>query len=183
MDLPALSPFSPLGSILGDIQRTIQARLYYPALLVTLTIPEICSALLLDNQVLVKNKHYISFLDKYSSEKELGLGAVDCYRLRGGVVHRGNMVGHPKFDATHVVFTLPESRVRVQGVTLAPGASRVVMLDLLRFCQAMDTAARRWFDDNKANPKAVENMQNLIRYIPNATIPFIGNIPVVASGP
>lgn len=103
MKLPALSPFSPLSSILADIQRAIDAKLYYPALLVALTVPEICSALTLDNSVFVKEKHYVAFVDRYTTPKSLGCDGLTCFRLRGGVVHRANLAGHALFDATNVI--------------------------------------------------------------------------------
>jgi hypothetical protein len=54
MILRALLPSSPLASVLADIQRCIDAKLYYPVLLIALTVPEICSALALDNTVLLR---------------------------------------------------------------------------------------------------------------------------------
>src|SRR4051812_6741597 len=118
MSLPVLSPFSPLSAILDDIQKAIDAKLYYPALLVALTVPEICSALALDKNVMVRGKHYRSFVDKYTTPRELGCSGEDCYRLRGGVVHRANMAGHANFDATHVIFSLPESGGGVHAMSI-----------------------------------------------------------------
>src|SRR5690606_23209998 len=62
----------------------------------------LCAALALEKSVFVKEKHYVSFVEKYTTKPELGLGGLDCYRLRGGVVHRGSFSGHPKWDTTHV---------------------------------------------------------------------------------
>lgn len=83
-----------LETIANDINRAIDARLYYPALLSALTIPEICSALAMDRMQFVKERHYVAFIDTYSSPPELGLGRPYCSRRQltgcssptGGVV-------------------------------------------------------------------------------------------------
>jgi len=184
-ELPTLSPISPLGSILSDIERAIDARLYYPALLAALTIPEICTTLALDRNVFVKEKHYVTFVDKYAVG--LGLSGTECYRLRGGVVHRANMAGHPLFSSSHVIFTLPETkagqaRLAVHAVTLASGGSKAATFDLITFCSAMIAAARKWYEEHHSDPKVLANMTALIRYCPKGLPPFFVGQPIVASG-
>lgn len=184
-ELSALSPISPLGSILADIERAIDARLYYPALLAALTIPEICAALALDRKVFIKEKHYVAFVDKYAIG--LGLSGTECYRLRGGVVHRANMAGHPLFSSSHVIFTLPETkagqtRLAVHAVTLASGDNKAATFDLITFCTAMIAAARKWYDEHRSDQKVLASMAALIRYCPNGLAPFFVGQPIVASG-
>jgi hypothetical protein len=182
MVLPALSPFSPLGNVLGDISRAIEAKLYYPALLVSLTIPEICSGLMLDRSTMVKEKHYVAFINNYTKPNELGLSGLECYRLRGGLVHRANLAGHPKLDYTHVIFTLPTELLAVHGIDIEGNGKKAVCLDLRAFCGAMRVAAEKWFQDHGTNTVVVENMRNLISFRPNGVQPFFGGNPVVASG-
>src|SRR5262245_2274592 len=99
LQLSALGPLTALDSILVDIQRAIDAKLYYPALLVALTIPDICAALTLDKSVNVTARDYIRFVERYTVAEPgadpeavnfIGVDGVMCYRLRCGVVHRGN---------------------------------------------------------------------------------------------
>jgi hypothetical protein len=174
-------PF-PLESILSDINRAIDAKLYYPAVLVSLTIPEICSALALPNTTFVKERHYVAFVDQYTTEPELGLSGQSCYRLRGGVVHRASFARHPLFDATHVIFSLPGSKFSVHAMSIVSGSKRAAAFDLLAFCKAMDSAARKWYADNYNNPLVEENMKHLIRFCPFGLSPFLGGVPVVGSG-
>lgn len=183
MNLPALSPFSPLASVLNDIQRAIDAKLYYPALLVALTVPEICAALALDRSVYVREKQYTAFVDKYTSEPGLGVTGLDCYRIRGGVVHRANMAGHDKLSATHVIFTVPEGAGGVHALGIAVDNKMAYMLDLVRFCDAMIAAAKAWYEDHHSDPKVQENLKSLFRYCPNGLSPFFLGQAVVASGP
>jgi hypothetical protein len=151
--------------------------------LVALTIPDICAGLALDNNIFVKEPHYVAFVDKYTAENELGIDGLTCYRIRGGVVHRANMAGNPKFDATHVIFTPPESELQIHGFRLENGPASAIALRLEQFCKAMQLAAKRWYEDHENDPMVIENMKNLIRYAPNGVYPFIGGFPVVASGP
>src|SRR5689334_18703005 len=120
---------TPLESILADMNRAIEARLYYPALLVALTIPEICCALLEKDATPVGHKRYMAFIDKYAPHGDpvkkivgLGLSSLDCYRLRCGVVHRGNAAGHREAPWTHVLFSLPETvSVSFHGIQFQHG--------------------------------------------------------------
>jgi hypothetical protein len=77
-----------LESVLLDVNRSIKAKLYYPALLVSLTLPDICVATTLDRDMFVKEKHYVEWLERYTDKASLGISPIDCYRLRCGVVHR-----------------------------------------------------------------------------------------------
>ncbi|TNC07341.1 hypothetical protein FF100_32610 [Methylobacterium terricola] len=171
-----------LHRILHDVQRCIDAKLYYPALIICLTIPEICAALTLTKEKFVKQKHYVEFVDKYTIPSQLGCDGLDCYRLRGGVVHRASFSGHPHFDASHIIFTTPETRASIHALSIVVGEKKAAIFDILMFCSAMNQAARRWFQDNKDNKLVEENLQNLIRDCPGGLPPFIGGAPVVASG-
>jgi hypothetical protein len=177
----ATAPISPLASVLVDIQRCVEARLFYPALLIALTVPEICSGLALEKSVNVRQVHYVDFLTKYTDPEELGLSGVNCYRLRGGVVHRADMAGHPHFNWTHVLFSLPDSPCATHGPTLEVGNKRALTLDVSIFCGVMIKAAESWYEDHKNDLVVVANMADLIRHCPNGLLPFVDQA-VVASG-
>lgn len=179
--MTALRAPLPLESILNDINRAIDAKLYYPALLVALTIPEICVTLCWDKQMFVREKHYVDFVNKYTKQDELGLDGLTCYRLRGGVVHRGNAAGHPHFGRSHVIFTTPESGSALQGFSVESGEGTAAHFDLRAFCDAMIKGATLWFNDHKAHPKVVENMPRLLSWRPFGVPPFVAGMPVIAS--
>jgi hypothetical protein len=171
-----------LEQVVLDMHRARDAKLYYPCLLVALTLPEICSGLLLPKDKFVKSQHYISFVDTYSSSAELGLDGQDCYRLRGGLVHRGDMLGHAHFGATHVVFSLPETQSKMHAFSIQSGDKCAAMFDLGLFVDAMDTAVRRWYEANKEKPQLSENLPHLIRYSATGVSPFTEGLPAVVSG-
>ena len=171
-----------LECVLGDMKRAIDARLYHPSVLVALTIPEICMALALEKNVFVKQRHYVDFVEKYTTKVNLGIGAVDCYRLRGGVVHRANLVGHHLFEFTHVIFTTPETPLGLHGVTIEFFDKKALAIDVVLFCREIDAAARRWYAENEKNPKVTENIKDIIRSCPDGLHPFVKGGPIVASG-
>ncbi|QYO76534.1 hypothetical protein [Devosia salina] len=171
-----------LEVITFDIRQAINAKLYYPALLVTLTLPEICAGLTLDKSQFVKQKQYVEFVDSYTRPEELGLDGISCYQLRGGLVHRADLRAHPYFGGTHVIFTTPESRGSTHGFSIAVADKSAAMFDLVMMSNAMIEGARRWYGDNSSNQKVAENLAFLIRSCPNGLPPFVAGFPVVASG-
>lgn len=171
-----------LETVVLDMHRSLRAKVYYPCLLVALTLPEICSGLQLTKDKFVRDKHYIHFVDTYSSPHELGLNGQSCYRLRGGLVHRGDMRGHVHFNATHVVFSVPETRSKMHAFSLQVGDKTAAMFDLELFVSAMDTAVRRWYAANKNDPQLSENLPHLIRYSADGVSPFTKGLPAIVSG-
>jgi len=170
-----------LESIFNDVRRAIDAALYYPALAVALTVPEICITLCWDRDMMVKEKHYKDFIDTYSTPQELGVDGLGCYRLRGGVIHRGNASGHPKFAGTHVLFTTPEAIAKIHALTIQVGDKSAAMFDLDMFCSGMIQAAKRWYEKHKDHPKVVENLPRLLSLRPFGLSPFVVGVPVIAS--
>ena len=176
-----IAPQSPLGSILGDVDKAINAKLYYPALVVALTIPEICSALCEERKVHIKQLQYVTFVNKYATPFGLGLEGLACYRLRGGVIHRGNAAGHAFSEVSHVIFTVPESAVEVHGLSMQSGKNTAGVLSIIPFCAAMTQAAERWYEDYHADKTVIRNFPKLLSWRAEGVYPFIVGTPVIAS--
>jgi hypothetical protein len=172
---------SPLEAILSDIDRALRARLFYPAIVVALTVPEICCGLALTKADVIGEKRYAAFVDKYTTPSELGTDGPDCYRLRCGIIHRGNAQGHRKALVTHTIFT-PPGGPTVHAISIQNGNFTAGMFSMDDFCGAMIAAARRWLDDNKDNQTVINNMPHLLSLRPHGMFPFINGTPVVASG-
>ncbi|MDP2082393.1 MAG: hypothetical protein U0934_10025 [Pseudotabrizicola sp.] len=171
-----------LSSVVNDMHQARDAKLYYPCLLVALTLPEICSGLLLPKNSLVKQVHYVDFVNTYSSPQELGDDGLGVFRLRGGLVHRGDMRGHPHYRATHVIFSVPEASGKIHGVSIEAGQKTAAMFDLDTFIAGMDAAVRRWYIANKNDAQLSENLPHLIRYSPTGVSPFTKGLSAIVSG-
>lgn len=179
--LSVLLPYE-LSSVVEDMHRARTAKLYYPCLLVALTLPEICSGLVLPKDKFVKREHYVNFIDTYSKPQELGGNGDSIYRLRGGLVHRGDLRGHAHFGATHVIFTVPETRAKIHALSMISGDKVAAMFDLDFFVDGMDAAVRRWYQENKEVPILLENLPHLIRYSLTGVLPFTAGLPAIVSG-
>jgi hypothetical protein len=129
--------------------------------------------------MIVREKHYKKFIDDYATTR-LGVDGAQCYVLRGGVIHRGNASGHPKFPGTHIMFTTPKSS-GIHGVSMQFGEKKALSLDLGTFCSEMIAATIRWYEVHKTHPKVIENLPRLLSYRPFGLPPFVSGIPVIAS--
>jgi hypothetical protein len=165
---------TPLEMILADIRRAIRTRSYYPALVVALTIPEICVSLTLDRDEFVKEKHYVAWVEKYCRLGQPGIGmpAIDCFRLRGGLIHRANFAGHP--FASHHELVLSVRRPGMHATMITKGKVTTAYVGLHEFCDEMARAALRWLEEHRADPIALRNMESLIRYRPEGVLSFMG---------
>lgn len=172
-----------LQKIFQDVEACLAQALYHPALATVLSVPDICIGLTQPREKFVKREDYEAFLRDYAPEKTLGLGLEpeECYRLRGGVIHRANAAGHAYWVGTHVVFTLPTSPVKVHGTKLSGDGISGISLDLGMFCSAMNNAAINWFEANRLNENLDGNLNSMLT-IQNDGIPnLIVGIPVLAS--
>ena len=163
--------------------RAFDAGLYHPTLLTALTLPEICAGLAKPLSEFVKRPDYEAFIDEYADTQKLGMDGERCFRLRGGLVHRGNAAGHPYFDSTHVIFTVPDSQSSVHNGFIRVGAEKAFLLDLKKVCGAIEGAVYEWFREHSANELVIENVDSLISWREDGLPPFVGGAPVVGSGP
>lgn len=184
---------SQLQNIVNDVERCIEVKLYYPAITLVLTLPDICTGLALPDDTFVTNKTYADFVDTYTQQKPdpsgdanvLGCDGAACYKLRCGVVHRGNAAGHPFFGMTHVLFSPPQSSARVHGVAVhvANAPEKAACFDIEIFCGEMIRGVHRWYRAHKDDPLVVANMTRLLSARPNGVHPFTRGVYTIASGP
>jgi hypothetical protein len=171
-----------LSSILDDIKKSLSSGLYYPALLISLTLPDICCSLSFDKERFVKETDYVPFVDKYTTPRTLGLDGKGCFRLRGGMIHRADASGHPHSTETNVVFSLPKTNFSIHALSIINDNQSATMLSLETFCQTLISAVHTWYTEHHTNPYVISNLPKLIRYMPSGMPPFVEGVPVVASG-
>jgi hypothetical protein len=111
----AAPPASPeLEAVLKEIENAISAKLYYLAIAVALSIPDICACLEFDpdQPVWQNRKTYAEWCDRNIGGRLHYLSGNDLYNLRGGVLHKGHF-GHQQSRFTRVFFLGPE--IKLQG--------------------------------------------------------------------
>lgn len=175
----------PLETILADIQKALDARLWYVAIAVALSIPDICSLLERNDETdgWSKKEKYAAWFDQYVAPKFDSLTGNDCYCLRGGVLHKGRF-GHHKMQFDRMIFSIPDPNTGLffgEGFTHGDdGGEKVLILGAATFCLKIITSAREWLERMSADPNVKANSEWLVRYRPNGFpsvilgLPFIG---------
>ena len=180
-----------------EIEKAIEAKLYYLGITVALSIPDICASLEFDpdNPAHANSATYAAWCDANMQGMFNNLAGIDLFYLRCGVLHFGHF-GHSKSKFNRVIFIGPESQIQVRRdiiATVMSGVSfggvsaeelrlsgNVLQVDLLYFCKAIVDAASAW-SISKANDTHVQrNLPNLVRYRPNGLPPWSIGVPTVA---
>jgi len=155
--------------ITREIEHALDAGLYYLALVSTLTLPDICSALEApdgETSGPLYKKWCGTWLESYPFGPEdfsysypKGIGE-DLYYLRCGVVHQGRL-GHHKSQYSRVLFTVPNTA----QITLHLGEiNDALNLDIMSFCHDMINATLRWYTAQQDNAHVKVNLPRLVQY-------------------
>lgn len=155
----------PLEIIILDIERALNANLYYAALAVTLSLPDICSVLELPpEQNWSTGSKYASWFDRNLPKYLPKFTGSDCYKMRGGVLHNGRVRRDEKrWD--HIAFTTPQSSMRLHLCSASNNggvSESALILDVEHFCRDVIDAVRSWFSVNLNNEIVKRNLPSLI---------------------
>lgn len=185
-----------LDAILTEITKAIDAKLYYLAIAVALSVPDICACLECDpgKPIWATKDKYVSWCERNIGDRFQNLDGEDLFRIRGGVLHQGHFE-HPKSKFDRIMFIAPDSRIKVHDVVVrvAEGVAfggvdakelrlsgNLLQLDVVRFCECIMDAARKWAVSKEADPYVQKNLPNLVRYRPNGLPPFSIGVPTIA---
>jgi len=164
-----------MDTILADIDRAIAADLHYLAVVMSVTLPDICAALESPDGRTSQTK-FMAWYDTHLSTKFRLMSARDCYSLRCGVVHQGRF-GLPGKQFGRVIFTLPNA----QGIVIGQGAiNDALMFNAVQFCKTVTETVRDWFAVAAHDPVVQANLPNLIQLRPAGIAPYISGAPVIA---
>lgn len=185
-----------LEAILHEIERALDAKLYYLAIAVSLSVPDICACLECnpDQPIWSTQEKYVAWCDRNLMVRYKNLTGIDLYRIRGGVWHQGHFQ-HAKSAFDRVMFIGPESPIKAHDivVTVDPGVAfggisaetlrvsgRILQLDVMKFCNGIARTARKWAAAKADDPFVQKNLPNLVRYRPDGLPPFSVGIPTIA---
>lgn len=162
---------SPLHFVMHEIAGAFNAGLFYAAVNLSLSIPDICSS---DEELEINNrfkveKRYVPWCTKWLCSKMLHLTAEDIWALRGGIIHQGQTFGHPKARYERIVFILPDGRGNKFQIasSMRSDAKPVTSISLDYFCKVFLTTAEEWIEATKDNKDIQEKLEGLIRFRPN----------------
>lgn len=159
-------------------------RLFYLAIAVTASLPDVCSAL--EGNVPTNWETYKKWFRENVRDRLKPFGEHECYELRCGVVHQARLMGAAKnkwSDYEALMFTLPDGRgsqVISFSMTNIGDKAKVLSMDAVNFCVTMIAAARDWERAKATDQMVQQNMGNVARVRPEGLAPYIVGIPVFA---
>lgn len=158
-----------------EIDRALSAELYYLALVLTLSLPDVCAALeSADGQT--NALKYKAWCDTWVSPAYPQMTSVDLYSMRCGVVHQGRL-GHPKMQYARVLFTLPNAHNNVFHQNIINDA---LNLDAVIFCRDMAGAVARWYAAKQNDPNVTANLPRLVQFHEHGLAPYMVGMPLIA---
>jgi len=185
-----------IRSILSEIEKALNAKLYYLAIAVALSVPDICSSLEFDpdNPKRASGDTYSAWCNVSMRGAFKNLDGWDLYFLRCGVLHFGHF-GHKKAKFNRVIFIGPESQIKGHDVIMfvSPGVNiglmgaedtsvgrKILQLEVVPFCETIMKAAREWSIAKATDHFVQRNLPRLVRYRPDGLPPFSIGVPTIA---
>lgn len=157
-----------MKNILTSIEDSLYHKNWYSALILSLTLPDICSKLEGGNSY--SSKRYPEWFNKYLGEeyREL-LSGQDCYSLRCAYLHEGS----PSIESQQARDILD----RFVFVSSGPHCIRfkdcyfgdkkydlknILQISVYSFCKDMCRATNQWLLDVKDNPLIQRNIEEML---------------------
>jgi hypothetical protein len=170
-------PPHPIEATLQQIEGAIQAKLYYLAVVVTLTLPDICAALE-DVRAYSGRDEYKKWYRENLAGKFPSLSDSDAYSLRCGMVHKGNLgLKSKKPLYSRVVFTLPHLSGNAWHNCVSDDC---LQFDAVMFCNDVIQAVRLWCEKTAGNKIVSDNLPSLIQFRSSGLPPHFVGMPVIA---
>ena len=174
-----------IDTILAEIEKALNARLYYLAIVTALTLPSICAALETPGgDTSGRDRElYVKWFDANLAKTFTFFTGLDFYRLRCGGVHQARF-GHDKMQYDRAVFLLPNLKggsVQFQdNACIGVPPNQIVAFSAEVFCRDIEAAVRSWFAANKSSKTVQENLEKLVQYRDSYPPAITGSYPLIA---
>lgn len=162
--------------LLKEIERALEADLYFIALQAALTLPDICASL--ESAVEPKKRklgaEYAKWYeDHVQTLHPTWLSGEDCWQYRCSCLHSGSSIGE---NYSRVIFLAPgQSQIRMHNNIIGDA----INIDLKTFCLDMIDAVRVWEASAKETDIFKKNYPRLMRVYPEGFPPYIVGTPVI----
>jgi len=163
-----------MESILEEIEKALEAELYYLAIAMALTMPDICAALESPNGE-TKGSKYKAWYNANLARIYPNITDEDCYSLRCGVLHQGRL-GHSNMQYGRILFTLPNPQNNCFHNNIINDA---LNLDAIRFCSDVIACTRLWYNQKKDDLIIKNNLPNLVQFRPQGLAPYMVGMPLI----
>ena len=162
------------SAFLEQIEKAGSQRLYYVAIMASLTIPDIGRIIKSSNGEM-KRKSYADWFNEYAAPKYRGIGGLcltgkDCYLLRCSMIHQGKTQHNALQEYTTISFCdFPQSNAPTNPIFLPEDKSLII--EPKTFCSNMVFAAYDWLEVIHNDANFEENMKT---FMPFFTLSFPG---------
>ena len=164
-----------MQNLLNQIQKGLEADLYYLSLFSALSMPDICGAIESQNGE-ASGKKYATWFDEYVAPKYGGfLSGDDCYEFRCSLLHQGSSQ-HSKSNYSRVLFVEPSATTNVFHNNIMNDALNI---DVRIFCQDIVEGANKWLQKVENTELYKKNYDKFMRRYPNGLEPYIVGVPVI----
>lgn len=172
--------------ILDQVETAIAAGAYMPALMVTLTLPDICGAVSSDNGRASGSK-YRSWLVQWF---ELNAGtsvasaigapeAAELYAFRCSLLHQGS--ARPSGGVTRLAFIEPAPGApQLHNLSTVVGDDQIGWISVPMFADEMRDAVSRWWRAFGDTTTVQRNYERYARRRPEGLPPHVTGSPVIA---
>ncbi len=174
-----------MEEIAKQIQIAINNKLYYLALYVTLTLPDILGALVSDDGIRNKDR-YIWWFDTYvtpqnadSNGNSLLTGEIS-YKLRCSLLHEGKMeLEAERVGYSRIIFTTPEGSMQSHCFEQQYDDEIALLLNVSTFCEQVLSGLRKFLEDYGDTEQFKQNYNSFVTYHPNGLFPYALGMPVI----
>lgn len=183
-----------MRDVLDQIERGLEANLYYLSLFTCLALPDICGAIESEDGQ-ASGDRYAAWYDKWVGPRFMDtvrasmpqgvpfsppqiknpLTGEACYRFRCSLLHQGS-TQHPKSPFTRILFIAPDVRGLVVHHSRLEDA---LCIDLRLFCAEVIAGTQLWLDAVEHTVRFRTNYDRFIRLYPDGLQPYIHGLPVV----
>lgn len=167
---------NPFAAIFEEIRKANEAGLSHAALALTLTIPDVCAALI-SPKGKSSGPAYAAWFDAQMPSYLGHLSGKDLYSIRSGFLHEARS-DRPHMQWERVIFnTAGMHRMtlegnRFNGVRLPD----TYVINVALFGAEVIEAAERWFEENRDDPAVIANSPFVVRHREEVMLPAIGGI-------
>jgi hypothetical protein len=162
---------SSIEPLVTQMRGASDAGLFFPALMVALTLPDILSALSSDNGEASRSK-YQAWASKY-----LEMDATQLYGFRCSLLHQGS--SRPHGNHGRLVFVDPtDLGLQVHGGDYG-GAELHTWISVPMFVDDICRAVEQWLADDGSSTLVVQNLDKFVRLRPEG-YGFVEGHPVFA---
>jgi hypothetical protein len=177
MQQPQTNLPTALDMALTDIPKALDAGMFYIALVVTLTLIDMCSALDSPDGRTNRTKMAAWYNTNLASHYHW-LTADDIYGLRSGLVHQGIAKTDAQGNVSQwrrILFLLTPPKTQFRN----SAADDAYMTGLREFCLDVCGKVKSWAISKQGDPTFQENIQKLMKFHKDGLSPYVVGMPLL----